>query len=389
MFTELQLQRGDKRKPTNIVHDERIRKRLATRLLGQRTQALITSQAASLTIGTAPNAPPSNTNVNPEASPSSYHSKRLQDTNGLSYAKIRQIIFSISMVKLTRYRQTPDPSLARSVLICNTLKRLEKELEKEGFKISFGPGGVSFVPPAISSDSVPTSSSELMVSDDNSDDEYIDPITDDESCVAKPDGADSEKSSYLDIDSFPSGRVTPFLRNSIEDNEDVYSFHDKTLTESAIPQSALWNLEEPSERLSSLNWSSVLSFNTSSSTAESTQNNVTSSSKTPASYSITESKTSTLHTLMPPSSPTTTSSETLTASPCQTRANLKSHRLSFHSNPSSCTSSSSSYNSGSTNDEIFGDIDVSLYDFDLLSPPPLTPPNVTLAPVGHHNKCAC
>ena len=50
------------------------------------------------------------------------------------------------MCKLSRYRQTPDPSLFKSVLICNTLKRLERELDREGIRINFGPNGVSFVP---------------------------------------------------------------------------------------------------------------------------------------------------------------------------------------------------------------------------------------------------
>lgn len=47
----------------------------------------------------------------------------------LPLAKIRQIVFNISMCKLTRYRQTADPDLVKSVLICNTLKRLQRELE--------------------------------------------------------------------------------------------------------------------------------------------------------------------------------------------------------------------------------------------------------------------
>lgn len=35
------------------------------------------------------------------------------------------------MCKLARYRQCSDPSLRRSVLICNTLRRLEREMEAE------------------------------------------------------------------------------------------------------------------------------------------------------------------------------------------------------------------------------------------------------------------
>ncbi|KAI1296892.1 hypothetical protein HDE_05051 [Halotydeus destructor] len=66
----------------------------------------------------------------------------------MSYTRLRQIMFNVSMGKLNRYRQTPDPRLLRSVLICNTLKRIERDLDKEGIKITFGPAGVSFLPPS-------------------------------------------------------------------------------------------------------------------------------------------------------------------------------------------------------------------------------------------------
>ncbi|KAH0949281.1 hypothetical protein HN011_003501, partial [Eciton burchellii] len=47
------------------------------------------------------------------------------------YRQRRLTVLNISMCKLARYRQFPDPSLHRSVLICNTLRHLEREMERD------------------------------------------------------------------------------------------------------------------------------------------------------------------------------------------------------------------------------------------------------------------
>ena len=47
------------------------------------------------------------------------------------YRHQRLSVLSLSMLKLNRYRQCSDPSLHRSVLICNTLRHIEDEMEKE------------------------------------------------------------------------------------------------------------------------------------------------------------------------------------------------------------------------------------------------------------------
>ncbi|XP_034944208.1 uncharacterized protein tara [Chelonus insularis] len=47
------------------------------------------------------------------------------------YRQRRLAVLNISMCKLARYRQFPDPSLYRSVLICNTLRHLEREMERD------------------------------------------------------------------------------------------------------------------------------------------------------------------------------------------------------------------------------------------------------------------
>ncbi|MPC12521.1 SERTA domain-containing protein 2 [Portunus trituberculatus] len=55
--------------------------------------------------------------------PSCYHQQRLS-------------VLNMSMYKLNRFRQFPDPSLHRSVLICNTLRHIERELEAEGVSVA-------------------------------------------------------------------------------------------------------------------------------------------------------------------------------------------------------------------------------------------------------------
>ncbi|CAG9764818.1 unnamed protein product [Ceutorhynchus assimilis] len=47
------------------------------------------------------------------------------------YRQRRLAVLNLSMCKLARYRQCSDPSLRRSVLICNTLRRLEREMEAD------------------------------------------------------------------------------------------------------------------------------------------------------------------------------------------------------------------------------------------------------------------
>ncbi|XP_065564009.1 uncharacterized protein LOC136029497 [Artemia franciscana] len=50
------------------------------------------------------------------------------------YRKQRLSVFNISMFKLKKYRQFSDPCLHRSVLVCNTLRRIENEMEREGLQ---------------------------------------------------------------------------------------------------------------------------------------------------------------------------------------------------------------------------------------------------------------
>lgn len=58
-----------------------------------------------------------------------------------AYHRRRQVVFNLSVSKLGRYRQAANPSLLRSVLVCNTLRNLEREFEKEGVRFSVGAHG--------------------------------------------------------------------------------------------------------------------------------------------------------------------------------------------------------------------------------------------------------
>lgn len=71
------------------------------------------------------------------------------------YRQRRLAVFNLSMCKLGRFRQFTDPSLLRSVLICNTLRYIEREMEQEGCFYN-GPAACQAPPPAPPADVNPT-----------------------------------------------------------------------------------------------------------------------------------------------------------------------------------------------------------------------------------------
>lgn len=71
------------------------------------------------------------------------------------YRQRRLAVFNLSMCKLGRFRQFTDPSLLRSVLICNTLRYIEREMEQEGCFYN-GPASCQAPPPAPPTDVNPT-----------------------------------------------------------------------------------------------------------------------------------------------------------------------------------------------------------------------------------------
>ncbi|XP_054169096.1 myosin-G heavy chain-like [Oppia nitens] len=385
------------------------------------------------------------------------------------FVRHRQQIFNISMCKLNRFRQSPDPSLLRSVLICNTLRTLERELDREGVKINFGPNGVSFIPPVMNTQSmtldppptVSNNSQTLLVnlnnnncnnnninnsSVNNSNNNNTNNVVEGNSlmvttstssstsrylpmCVIPDTETDSlmdttngDYDKYLmDLDT-TSGRVTPFQKslsvtNVVYDNESSsLDFTSNSLSSHSSANSAFWGSDEASDRLTSINWSSVLNFNSSVTTCSAStsasktsqlsanghQSNATNASDgsvvstddsvSPlngrSSVTSNKSNTCSFTTLLPP---TTSSSSTVTPTITTNTTSLStvpslSSTISQNLLTTNVTNShtvingnSISFSSNSLNDEIFGDIDLSLYDFDLLSP--LSPPNVKLTSI--------
>lgn len=60
------------------------------------------------------------------------------------YRERRLKMMNLCALKLARFRQTADPSLRRSVLVCNTLRGIEREMERE----SAEEAGYECAPPA-------------------------------------------------------------------------------------------------------------------------------------------------------------------------------------------------------------------------------------------------
>lgn len=209
-----------------------------------------------------------------------------------------------------RFRQAADPSLLRSVLVCNTLRALERDL---------GPPRCPDPPPA------PLGHYASQCHHLH----HLHHGYATEDCYDRCPGV----GGVMGGDS--GGRLTPFVR-----------------PEAMTP---LWTDED---RLPSLNWSSVLNFGTA-----------------PVAPPQPSS---------PEGSSTTSSSTGEHGGPAPLYTLLPAHNgtgvVSSASGATCTTSSSSAGSSSSSSDEIFGDIDLSLYDFDLLSP--LSPPNVKVAPVS-------
>uniref|UniRef100_A0A1E1X8P3 SERTA domain-containing protein n=1 Tax=Amblyomma aureolatum TaxID=187763 RepID=A0A1E1X8P3_9ACAR len=279
----------------------------------------------------------------------------------------------MSLCKLARFRQAPDPSLLRSVLVCNTLRALERDMRP--------PRGPEPALPA-SSPSSPHHPHSPHHHHHHSPHHHHHHLN----------GAGIGGGHHLPPHQ-PYGAATPFHNGGYGDDYDrscppgdnggrlTPFLRSEPATASGPPPAPLWTEED---RLPSLNWSSVLNFGSG-------------APVTPPAPSVAEPVSSAcggigepgcgtvpapLYTLLPAhNSP---AAMVVTSSTSSVVASAASPVLQTSSCSSSSSSSSSSVASssggGSSSDEIFGDIDLSLYDFDLLSP--LSPPHVKLAPVS-------
>ncbi|XP_076313836.1 uncharacterized protein LOC143226573 isoform X1 [Tachypleus tridentatus] len=369
------------------------------------------------------------------------------------YSSQRQLVFNMSVCKLNRLPMRQTLSLRRSVLIYNTMRTIQRECEQEGVKMNYGSSGHIIRPPynpqmmtldpppdpspvavdgvlqkscdssdeslkfsnhpatteitrmdidaynVVRSSEVTEISSyysnKLLAIEENdkncaqsecwtksSPEESSNDFSCNGSCSHQPN--DDYERYMMDFDA-SSGRLTPFIRTLCD----------------RLDSGALWN--EDGDRLTSLNWSSVLNFSSSSSNSSrtvtvdgsaTTDNNFdssfdeSSSPATPITTLGTSTESSQLHLLMPATSSqlmaVTTSLSSLVGPEEKSNTSSNTSPTSGHSSSSMDTfcpvSSSSSSSNSSSGEEIFGDIDLSLYDFDVYSP--LSPPNVKLAPVS-------
>lgn len=245
---------------------------------------------------------------------SAYEDRHPMDEENV-YVGHRQSIYDISMCKLHRYRQIPDQSLRRSVLICNTVRTIEREMVSEGMELDAAAAASTFLP-AIQTDSM-TLDPLPAVSDYQP---YsvggVVPMELRAGC----DGTDYNR-SLIDLDC-SSGRATP--RPDPGSGRTVPSGGG-----SGGGAPPAWG-EEADERLPNtcISWSSVLDFSSQSDVSEDAWR-------------------------CPPESTDVTGG------------------------PNTSPSASSDSGISTASDEIFGDIDLSLYDFDLL---PLSPPNTRVVP---------
>lgn len=358
-----------------------------------------------------------------------YHHQLKSSSNEVQLlCRLRQTMFNISLAKLSRYRHIPDPSLLRSVMICNTLKRLEKDLESEGVKVSFGPNGVYFIPNNASNSSPinPITSDQTNISDQTTtSDQATNPRTDESnttfnttittttasspspsgtplqfppspssspsfspsshssnnpivpsrnnpsSCTSNhgeinPNG-DGEETFLLDLDS--GGRITPFPRNmeTYGSENDADSEPSLSGSESEIRiDGDMWQAQgdtwSSSSMVTCIDTSDMQDESRSSSDDQLSRSvqNVVSSDEGVSSGS------EDLHELQP------VTHLSLLTKLGEIDQSLRNATLSSPSSSSSSDPIPSSFGSI--------DIDVSQYDFDMMSP--ISPPNMRLTPVS-------
>lgn len=315
------------------------------------------------------------------------------------YSFTKQEMLNLTQCKLEKVKYTPNSSLCQYVVMLNTARNLEQELIREGVRL--WPAGAAFLPtlnhqvpfdptrPPPPDDartnlnnledvvtSIGFAAASYSIDTDSKTSTVINTSVNPTDILNCSTTHSSEYDRYLlDLDGPSSGRATPFVRSDAE-------------------SCALWN--EDSDRLTSLNWSSVLNLSSvdvgnavaassfySETTMESsaTSCNFDASSNSSSGCSsdcsisddaMSSSETS-LHTLMPV---TTGNPIGLNSVGVTSTSSSSSPRVTSALGSSSSQSGSSPPNS---EDEIFGDIDLALYDYDFT---PLSPPNVRMAPVS-------
>lgn len=295
--------------------------------------------------------------------------EEVKDTNGPKcicrnsrevYFDTRQHIYNVSMSKLGSFRQTLDPSLRRSVVICNTLRAIEREMVSEGLS----PRPPVTLLPSIETDKmtldpIPNTTTDCYPAATTS--SYIGAAGNVVSAVETVSCRDccelGYEKSLTDLDSI-SGRATPYPSiNNSSNNEDLNQSRspcDREMWAPAIDNSS-----------SSSSAAMVTASSSSSSSAVSERAHVSTNTISWSNVLCFPGQNEMV---------TTNSSEDVWPS---NGAYFDHEANGSGSGPESGgpnTSPSASSDSGisTASDEIFGDIDLSLYDFDLL---PMSPPS--------------
>ncbi|KAG8182103.1 hypothetical protein JTE90_018374 [Oedothorax gibbosus] len=231
----------------------------------------------------------------------------------------RQELLDMTYDKLKKTEAEKHPSFRKQVLMTNIVRRLQKDMMRDGIQVN----------------GLTRESTAPVWSEDNNQVSNLDPPPEATNFVGFPIDENG-------VDRPP----TPIPTTDYEIFNNYPSYHQVSSRTQSYEPVALWT--EDNDRLSSLNWSSVLK-----STVE--LNYSSDCAMSDESGSITS-----LHTLMP----AVTGIESYLGS------------LTPSSSPNGSTSPGSG--SSSSEDEIFGDVDLTLYDYDYT---PLSPPNVAMAPL--------
>lgn len=74
---------------------------------------------------------------------SSAKKSKLEKAKNMNH--FRYSLFNKSLAKLNKFCNSSDPDIRNSVLVCNTLKRLERQLRKENIFLHLGSNGLAFI----------------------------------------------------------------------------------------------------------------------------------------------------------------------------------------------------------------------------------------------------
>ncbi|GFS92170.1 SERTA domain-containing protein [Nephila pilipes] len=275
------------------------------------------------------------------------------------YILERKKLLDITYDKLKKTENEKNPSFLRQVLMTNVVRSLRKDMERDGIQVN-GLTRESTYPiwsivdhpnnQVSNLDPPPNSNLDIFSGYPNSVSGVDRPPTPAVIPMTHSDYATTSSTSYsseqyrcsMDIDDSP--RATPFVRTAYDRVEPV----------------ALWT--EDHDRLPSLNWSSVLK----------SKNFDTTNGGSECTFSDDAASDTSLHTLMPAVTGVESYLNGLNVYSASSSSSPNANSLSGNTSPASGSSPSSS------EDEIFGDVDLTLYDYDYT---PLSPPNVTMAPL--------